>query len=66
MYEYPICRCNEMGIMNLKFVLQMRVWEPFPQKTKEGKYLFGWNEVNYKENPNWTSFHFIKYSRTAP
>lgn len=66
MYEYPICRCNEMGIMNLKFVTEMRVWEPFPQKTKEGKYLFGWNEANYKEHPNWTSFHFIKYSRTAP
>jgi hypothetical protein len=61
MNRYPICMCNEMGIMNLIFSFKLRVWQPFPQRTGD-KYLFGWSERNYRESPNWTAFHFMKYS----
>jgi len=64
MNAYPICMCNEMGIMNLIFNYKLNVWLPFPQNVGE-KYLFGWSERNYREQPNWSSFHFIKYSLTA-
>lgn len=63
MNAYPICMCNEMGIMNLIFAFKLRVWTAFPQRTGS-KYLFGWNESNYHEKPDWRSFHFIKYSST--
>ena len=65
MNRYPICMCNEMGILNLLFTFKLRVWEAFPQRVEE-RYLFGWSENNYRENPDWRSFHFMKYPRTAP
>lgn len=61
MNKFPICMCNEMGILNLIFTFKLRVWCPFPQKVGE-KYLFAWSENNYHEHPTWKSFHFIKYS----
>lgn len=60
MNQYPICMCNEMGIMNMVFTFQLKVWEPFPQRVGD-KYLFGWNEANYREHPTWRNFHFMKY-----
>ena len=64
-YEYPICLCNEMGIMNLFFTVQNKVWKPFPQRTSDNsKYLFGWSEYNYKEKPDWKQFCFLKYPCT--
>jgi len=30
MNRYPICRCNEMTIMNLLFTFKYKVWRPFP------------------------------------
>lgn len=62
MNEYPIFRCNEMGLMNLAFGVY---WTPFPQRVGT-KYLFGWSESNYEERPDWGTFHFIKYSTTHP
>jgi hypothetical protein len=67
MNKYPICRCNEMTIMNLLFTMKERCWKPFPQTvvTEEGeKYLFGWSERNYRETPSWNRFHFMKYPVT--
>jgi hypothetical protein len=64
MNEYPICMCNEMGIMNLFFTFKLRAWVPLQQRVGD-KYLFGWSERNYKENPTWKSFHFLKYSFTG-
>lgn len=61
MNAYPICMCNEMGIMNLLFTFKLRVWHPLPQRTSD-KYLFGWSERNYTEGPTWKDFHFLKYS----
>lgn len=65
MNKYPICMCNEMGIMNLFFTFKLGVWQPFPQCVNN-KYLFGWCESNYREQPDWSSFHFMKYPRSAP
>ena len=67
MVEYPICRCNEMGIMNLFFTVHHKCWEAFPQRcvvNNSEKYLFGWNEANYKERPTWEQFVFMKYPYT--
>lgn len=64
MNDYPICMCNEMGILNLLFTFKLGVWQPFPQKVGD-KYIFGWSERNYREQPNWSSFHFMKYSISA-
>jgi hypothetical protein len=64
MNKYPISLCNEMGIMNLFLNFRLGLWKPFPQRTSENKYLFGWNERNYRENPTWESFHFMKYPAT--
>ena len=61
MNRYPICMCNEMGILNLFFTFKLQAWAPFPQKVGD-KYLFGWSERNYRESPSWRSFHFMKYS----
>jgi hypothetical protein len=63
MHRYPVMLCNEMGLMNLWFTVQEKVWKPFPQRVGN-KYLFGWCELNYKERPNWTAFHFLKYPVT--
>ncbi len=65
MNRFPICGTNEMTIMNLFFTFRWRVWEPMPQKTAEGKYLFGWSELNYHERPTYRAFHFIKYPVTC-
>jgi len=61
MNDYPICMCNEMGIMNLVFTFKLGVWKPFPQKVGSA-YLFGWSESNYIEHPPADAFHFLKYS----
>jgi len=63
MNRYPICMCNEMGIMNLLLTFKLGVWCPFPQKVG-GNYLFGWSENNYHDIRDWSSFHFMKYPTT--
>lgn len=64
MNAYPICMCNEMGILNLLFTFKLGVWRPFPQRVGS-RYLFGWSEANYRESPSASSFHFLKYSFTG-
>lgn len=64
MNRFPILMCNETGLMNLVFTFKLNCWVPFPQTTPGGKYLFAWAENNYREGPDWTRFHFIKYSLT--
>lgn len=60
---YPIFRCNEMGLMNLVFTIQLEAWTPLPQRVGD-KYLFAWSESNYRERPDWRQFHLVKYSTT--
>jgi hypothetical protein len=64
MNDYPICMCNEMGILNLLFTFKLEAWKPFPQRVGN-RYLFGWSEANYRESPPASAFHFLKYSLTG-
>jgi hypothetical protein len=63
---YPICRCNEMTIMNLLFVMKHKCWQPFPDFTESGKRLFGWVEYDRDYGPHntWRNFCYIKYPCT--
>ena len=77
MNKYPICRCNEMTVMNLLFTFKHKVWKPFPEfidikrltsydnKNDNKKRLFGWTEYdrNYG-NTTWRDFCFLKYPTT--
>ena len=69
MNKYPICRCNEMSIMNLLFTFKYKVWQPFPEfvnKSVSEKRLFGWIEYDrdYGSNRTWRDFCFMKYPCT--
>ena len=66
MNDYPICRCNEMTIMNLIFTFTYNVWKPFPEWAHEGKRLFGWTEHDrdYGSHTTWRDFCFLKYPFT--
>lgn len=63
MNSYPFCRTNEMGIMNILFHFKYHLWEPFPIKASNNKYLFDWCELN---NPgtHWKDYCYIKYPAT--
>lgn len=66
MEKYPICRCNEMTIMNLLFTFKYKVWQPFPDFIPGGKRLFGWteNDRDYGPFTTWRNFCFVKYPYT--
>lgn len=70
MNKYPICRCNEMTIMNLLFTFKYKVWKAFPEFVVGGnglqKRLFGWieNDRNYGYDRTWRDFCFMKYPCT--
>jgi len=67
MNAYPICRCNEMTVMNLIFTFKYKVWKPFPEWIPESvaprKRLFGWTEHDrdYGSHTTWRDFCFLKY-----
>lgn len=65
MNTYPICRCNEMTIMNLIFTFRYHVWKPFPEWSGQ-KRLFGWTEWDrdYGQHGTWRDFCFMKYPFT--
>lgn len=70
MNRYPICRCNEMTIMNLIFTFHHKVWKPFPEwiphHIHAKKRLFGWTEHDrdYAPSLTWRDFCFLKYPFT--
>lgn len=63
MNTYTLCRTNEMGIMNLLLRFKYNLWEPFPTKINNGKFLFDWCELN-NQNTNWRDYCYIKYPVT--
>jgi hypothetical protein len=63
MNSYPFCKTNEMGIMNLLFHFKYHLWEPFPVKASNNKYLFDWCELN-NPNTHWKDYCYIKYPVT--
>ena len=70
MNTYPICRCNEMTIMNLLFTFYHKVWVPFPDHVTDTKgqrkRLFRWTEHDRHEDrgTTWRDFCFLKYPST--
>ena len=64
MNKYPICRTNEMTIMNILFHFKYNLWNPFPIKTltsnNQIKYLFEWCEIK-NSGTTVNDYCFIKY-----
>jgi hypothetical protein len=63
MINYPLCKTNEMGIMNLLYHFKYHLWEPFPIKSINNKYLFDWCELN-NSGTHWKDYCYIKYPVT--
>ena len=64
MNKYPFCKTNEMGIMNILFHFKYHLWEPFPVKASNNKFLFDWCELNQTYPTSWRDYCFIKYPVT--
>jgi hypothetical protein len=62
MNKYTFCKTNEMGLMNILFHFKYKLWEAFPIKSSNGKFLFDWCELNQKYPTSWRDYCFIKYS----
>jgi hypothetical protein len=60
MNEYPLCKTNEMGVMNILLTFKMKYWEPFPYKASNGKYLFDWSDYNHPGS-KCNDYCYIKY-----
>jgi hypothetical protein len=64
MNKYPLCKTNEMTIMNLVLHFKYNLWKQLPHFVPgEKKYLFDWCELN---NPgtHWTDYCYLKYPVT--
>jgi hypothetical protein len=55
MNTYPICRTNEMGIMNIYF---QKYWIPLQLSLPDGRILFDWSE---RGNKTWRNYISLKY-----
>jgi len=64
MNKYPFCKTNEMGIMNILFHFKYKLWEQFPVKASNNKFLFDWCELNQTYKTSWKDYCFIKYPVT--
>jgi hypothetical protein len=66
MNKYPLCKTNEMTIMNLLFHFKYKLWKPFPILASNKKILFEWSELNSQTYTTWRDYCFIKYPVTIP
>lgn len=64
MNEYPLCKNNEMTAMNLLFTFKHKLWQEFPKRADNGKYLFEWCESNHPHSTTWRDYCCIKYPIT--
>lgn len=64
MNKYTCCKTNEMGIMNILFCFKYNLWEPFPAKAPNGKFLFDWCELNQTYKTTWREYCYMKYPVT--
>jgi len=62
--EYPICKTNEMALMNIYIHFKHKLWTPFPVKTLHHKILFDWCESNNPNSSTWRDYCFLKYPCT--
>lgn len=58
MNEYPICKTNEMAIMNIYFT---NYWKPLMLPLSDGRQLFDWSE---RYGNSWTNYIALKYPTT--
>lgn len=65
MLRFPICKTNEMTMMNLYIHFKYKLWERFPVMSSiPNKILFEWNETNNPNPTTWRDYCFIKYPHT--
>jgi hypothetical protein len=64
MNMWPLCKSNEMTIMNLLFHFKYKLWRPFPLNASNNKILFDWCELNSSKNVTWREYCLIKYPVT--
>lgn len=65
MLQYPICKTNEMAIMNLFLHFKHRLWKPFPVHVDGcSKILFDWCELNNPQPSTWKNYCCLKYPCT--
>jgi hypothetical protein len=64
MNKWPLCKTNEMTIMNLLLHFKYKLWKKIPQKASNGKNLFDWSEVITSNNVTWRDYCLIKYPVT--
>jgi hypothetical protein len=62
--KYPICKTNEMALMNIYIHFKYGLWERFPVKAANGKILFDWCEMNNPEPTTWRDYCLLKYPCT--
>lgn len=63
MNKYPLCKTNEMAVMNLIINFKYKLWKEFNWKSSNEKYLFDWCEHNIP-GTKWSNFCFLKYPVT--
>jgi hypothetical protein len=66
MNKYPVCKTNEMTVMNLLFHFKYNLWREFPKKASNEKWLFDWSELNCPTYSTWRDYCFIKYPVSIP
>jgi len=62
--KYPICKTNEMALMNIYIHFKYGLWERFPVKATNGKILFDWCESNNPQPTTWRDYCLLKYPCT--
>jgi len=58
MNTYPICKTNEMGVMNIVLNYKYNLWKQFPWKASNYKFLFDWTN---RDGRPCSDYCFIKY-----
>lgn len=64
MLKHPICKTNEMALMNLVINFKYNLWSPFPKTVDNKKILFDWCELNNPNESSWRDYCFLKYPCT--
>lgn len=64
MNMWPLCKTNEMTIMNLLLHFKYKLWKPFPVNASNKKILFDWCELNSSKPTTWRDYCLIKYPVT--
>ena len=62
--KYPVCKTNEMTLMNLYIHFKYNLWTRFPKNASNGKVLFDWCETNNPLRSTWRDYCFLKYPVT--